>query len=141
VATGNAASAERLVNKVLARGGGLGEELGIDLRGDGPSAWFRLLCAAMLSGARIRSSIALAAARGLAEAGWTSPEALAASSWEERVRVLDEAGYARYDERTATALGRLAEELRQRYGGDLRRLRDEAGRQAPAERRLLNSLG
>ncbi|MBO0681559.1 MAG: hypothetical protein J2P45_00255 [Candidatus Dormibacteraeota bacterium] len=122
------------------RGTTIAEELGIDLRRDGPSAWFRLLCVAALLSARIDARIATAAARGLAGAGWTTAGKLAGSSWEERVRVLHEAGYTRYQERTATMLGAMAEQVQERYRGDLRRLRDEARRDPGAERRLLKQL-
>lgn len=112
------------------------EELGID-PGGGPSALFRLLCAAILFSARIRADVAVAAARALADQGWTTAEKLAGSTWEQRARVLNEAGYARYDERTATMLGDTAEHLLDRYRGDLRKLRDEAERDPGKERRLL----
>ena len=101
---------------------------------------FRLLCAAMLMSARIASPIAVEAARNLARQGWRSPRKLAESTWEQRVRALNEAGYARYQERTATMLGDLTEHVLERYRGDLRRLRDEAGRDPRAERRLLKEF-
>jgi hypothetical protein len=43
------------------------------------------------------------------------------------VQVLNRHGYARYDERTASMLGDACELLLERYRGDLRRLRAEAG--------------
>ena len=51
--------------------------------------------------------------------------------------MLNEAGYARYEARTATMLGDTAQLALEEYGGDLRRLRDAAGRDPAAERRLL----
>ena len=51
--------------------------------------------------------------------------------------MLNEAGYARYDERTATMLGETAELVGERYRGDLRRLRSEADRDPARERELL----
>ncbi|CAN5899072.1 hypothetical protein BH23ACT2_BH23ACT2_05670 [soil metagenome] len=59
------------------------------------------------------------------------------STWEERVRVLNQAGYARYDESTARTLGDTATLLLDRWDGDLRRLREEARRDPGVERRLL----
>jgi hypothetical protein len=56
------------------------------------------------------------------------------------VRALNDAGYTRYQERTATMLGDLTEHLLERWKGDLRRLRDEAGRDEKAERRLLKEF-
>jgi endonuclease III len=116
------------------------EELRIDVAKGTPSALFRLLCAAMLLSARIDARIATEAARGLAKRGWRTPRKLAQSTWEQRVKALNEAGYARYQERTATMLGDLTEHLLNRYNGDLRRLRDEAGRDPKAERRLLKEF-
>ena len=113
------------------------EELGIDARKGTPSALFRLLCAATLYSARIDARIATEAARNLRGRGWTTAEKLAASTWNQRVEALNDAGYTRYQERTATMLGDLAEELVERYGGDLRKLRQEAERDPERERKLL----
>jgi hypothetical protein len=62
---------------------------------------------------------------------------MAAATWEQRTRTLNEAGYARYDESTSRMLGDTAELLVERYGGDLRRLREAAERDAGRERALL----
>ena len=116
------------------------EELGIDLGRQTPSNLFRLLVASILFSARIGAGQGVKAARALSKAGWRTAGKLAASSWEERVRVLNRNGYARYDERTATMLGDAAELLLDRYGGDLRRLREEAGRDPRRERQLLGQV-
>jgi len=102
------------------------EELGVRSL-DTPSGSFRLLVMALLMSARIRASIALDAARALFRRRWTTAPRMAEASWEERARVLNESGYARYDERTSTALGDTAQLLIDRYGGDLRRLRADRG--------------
>lgn len=112
------------------------EEVGIR-RLDTPSGLFRLLVLALLSSARISSSIALDAARALSRQGWRTARRMADAGWEDRAGVLNRAGYARYDERTSTMLHDTAELLLDRYGGDLRRLRDRAERRPEAERRLL----
>ena len=102
------------------------QDAGIDVA-DKPAALFRVLCASLLFSARISGDLATAASRALADAGWTTPQKLADSSWEQRAKVLNEAGYARYDERTARMLGEAVALLQERYGGDLRRLRKAAG--------------
>lgn len=112
-------------------------ELRIDVAKGTPSPLFRLLCYAMLASARISSQLAVRGTRALSDAGWTTAEKMASSSFRDRARRLNEAGYARYDERTAAMLGDTAELVLERWGGDLRRLRDEAGRDPAAERRLL----
>jgi endonuclease III len=130
-----------LVDALLDRHGRTyAEELRINVAKGTPSPLFRLLCAAMLMSARISASIATEAARGLARRGWRTSAKLAASSWDERVEALNRAGYTRYQERTATMLGELAELLEERYGGDLRRLRDAADRDPEGERRLLKQF-
>ncbi len=65
---------------------------------------------------------------------------MAASTWGQRVRALDEAGYVRYDERTATRLGEAAQLSLDLYGGDLRKLRLEARTRPDQERRLLKEF-
>jgi hypothetical protein len=85
--------------------------------------------------ARIGAGQAVKAAHALTEAGWTTADNLAATSWRERVRVLNRHGYARYDERTTSMLGDACELLLDRYRGDLRRLRTEAGQDPRQERR------
>lgn len=61
--------------------------------------------------ARIRSGIAVDATLALADHGWTTPAKLALASWAERAKVLNQSGYARYDERTSTMLAETAELL------------------------------
>ncbi len=65
---------------------------------------------------------------------------MARSSWQARVRVLNDAGYARFDEKTSTMLGDASNLLIERYGGDLRRLRQRAERKPAEERRLLEEI-
>lgn len=113
------------------------EEIGIDVGKNTPSPLFRLLCASLLFSARISAEIAVEAAKALARQGWTTADKLAASTWEERAKTLNEAGYARYDERTSAMLGDTTALVIDRWNGDLRRLRDEAERDPGRQRRLL----
>lgn len=115
-------------------------EIGVDPRRNTPSPLFRLLCAALLFSARISSSIAVAAAKALTARGWTTAEKLAASTWAERAKTLNQAGYARYDEQTSRWLGESADLALDHYGGDLRKLREQAGRDPARERRLLKEF-
>jgi len=134
-------SKKRVVGALLDRHGRTyAEELGIDLRKQTPSNLFQLLCASTLFSARIDASIATEAARNLKRRGWRTAEKMADSTWRERVAALNDAGYTRYQERTATMLGELAETTRERWGGDLRRLRDEAERDPGRERQLLKEV-
>jgi hypothetical protein len=116
------------------------DELGIRLDANDPATLFRLLCACLLFSTRISHTIAMKAARVLFARGWTTPQKLAASTWGQRVGALDEAGYVRYDERTSTMLGEMAQLLLDLYDGDLGTLREKAGRQPHRERELLKEF-
>ncbi|MBT2508373.1 endonuclease [Streptomyces sp. ISL-98] len=101
------------------------DEAGISLR-DTPQPLYQLLVLSHLLSARIRASVAVAAARALFDHGMRTPRKMADATWQQRVDALGEGGYRRYDERTATQLGDAAQLLLDEYGGDLRRLREEA---------------
>jgi endonuclease III len=98
---------------------------------------FRWFCAALLLSARIKAGLAMRAAASLAEHGLTTAQRMARASWDERTVILNRAGYARYDESTSRILGDTSAFLVREYGGDLRRLRETAGRDAQRERQLL----
>ena len=131
-------SRNRIVEALLERHGETyAAELGIALERNTPSLLYRWLCAATLLSARIGADIAMDAARALAEQGWTTAQKMADATWEQRTRTLNQAGYARYDESTSRMLGDTAEMLLDKYGGDLRKLRDAAERDPGRERALL----
>jgi endonuclease III len=132
---------QQIVKGLLARHGRtFAEELGIKLGKPGPSALFRLLCAATLLSARIGHKLAMRAAAALAQEGWTTARVMAKTTWQRRTRVLNKSGYARYDEKTSTMLGDTARRTLELYGGDLRKLREAAGRERQAERELLKEF-
>jgi endonuclease III len=110
------------------------ERLGIDLSKNTPAPLYRWLIASLLFSARISAAQAENAARALFDEGWRTPEKMAATTWEARVKVLNRSGYARYDESTARYIADTTQLLLDDYGGDLRRLR-AAARQDPAEER------
>ncbi|MDW3213772.1 MAG: hypothetical protein R8G01_07245 [Ilumatobacteraceae bacterium] len=132
---------EQVVEVLLSRHGRTyASQAGIRLDRNTPAPLFRLLVMSLLISARISSDIATDATRALADAGWTTPSSMLDSSWEQRTRVLNRAGYARYDESTSRYLERTTARLTDRYDGDLRRLRDEAGRDPSTEHRLLTEF-
>ncbi|MGC0328382.1 endonuclease III [Streptomyces sp. SAI-170] len=132
---------DKRVLKALLDGHGrtYAEEAGITLR-DTPQPLYRLLVLALLLSARIRASVAVAAARELYAAGLRDPRRMAAADWQQRVDALGRGGYRRYDERTATQLGDGAELLSERYKGDLRRLHEAAEGDTGELRRLLQEV-
>jgi endonuclease III len=130
----------RLVRAVLDRyGQTFADQAGIRLA-DKPGPLYQLLVLATLLSARITAGVAEAAARELFRAGYRTPGAMAQASWQQRVDALGRGHYRRYDERTATMLGDSARLCLDRWHGDLRRLRAEAGGQTGRIRALLTEF-
>lgn len=71
---------------------------------------------AMLTSARISHELAYKSVKFLIEAGYHDIHTLKQSSWQERTEVLTRGGYTRYREKTATALGELADYILGQYG-------------------------
>ncbi|MEU9829567.1 hypothetical protein [Micromonospora chersina] len=115
------------------------EEAGITIA-DRPGPLYQLLVLTTLLSTRIRACVAVAAARELFAAGWRTPQAMDAASWQERVDALGRGHYRRYDERTATMLGTGARLCLDRWHGDLRRMHKEAGGDRSVLRRLLTEF-
>ena len=125
---------------VLARyGTTFAEDAGIRLA-DEPAPLFQLLVLAELLSARIGAGIAVATATELHAAGWTTPQKLRDASRPRVVGALGRGGYRRYDERTATQLRELAALVLDRYGGDLRRLAEQADGDAGRAAELLQEV-
>ncbi len=111
------------------------DEAGIRLK-DTPAPLFQLVCLTQLFSAPIGAQVAVATMRELLAEGWTTPEHLLGSTWQQRVDALGRGGYRRYDESTATYLAEAAELVRDRWRGDLRRLHEEAEDEGEVRRRL-----
>lgn len=116
------------------------DELNIHVERNTPSEWFKLLIFALLASTRISKNLSIRAAREVFREGWTTPKRMAAATWQQRVDVLDRAGYARYDESTSRYLDQTAHLLLDRYNGDLRQLREAAERHPDRERELLKEF-
>ncbi|MEQ8404218.1 MAG: hypothetical protein RKE49_03910 [Oceanicaulis sp.] len=116
------------------------DELSIDIGSGQPAALFQWLVASNLYSTRIGAKLATAGAKALFDAGLTTASKLCDAGWERRVKLLNGAGYARMDERYSAILGDMARQVLERYDGDLRSLRDDAGRQVGAESDALTDL-
>ena len=81
-----------------------------------PQTILALVYLAMLTSARISHVLAYESVKCLLDAGYHDLEKLKKSTWQERTEVLTKGGYTRYREKTATALGELAEFVEKRYG-------------------------
>ncbi|MEV4876397.1 endonuclease [Streptomyces cyaneofuscatus] len=124
--SGTKPSARRIVDALVEEcGRTYAEEAGIRLK-DTPQPLYQLLVLSLLLSARIRASVAVAAARALFDHGMRSPRRMVDATWQQRVDALGEGHYRRYDERTATQLGEGAQLVLDTWRGDLRRLRAEA---------------
>jgi endonuclease III len=116
-----------VVRELLARHGRpFWAEAGIRLRRNTPAPLFQLLVLCLMSSARISAGIAMRGTTALFEHGLRTPATMLDSTWERRTRILNRAGYARYDESTSRYLAATAELLRERWHGDLRGLRASA---------------
>ncbi|MEU9118048.1 endonuclease [Streptomyces sp. NPDC048483] len=115
------------------------EQCGIRVRNT-PQPLYQVLVLADLLSTRIRASVAVASARTLFDAGMSTPRRMLDATWQQRVDALGEGGYRRYDESTATRLGEGAALLLDKYGGDLRRMRQAADGEAGELRRALQEL-
>jgi endonuclease III len=118
---------DEVTHAVLARfGATYAAEADIALA-DEPRPLFQLLVLAQLLSARIGSGVAVATARELFAAGWTTPARMRDAGRGAVVAALGRGGYRRYDERTATQLREMSTLVLDRYAGDLRGLAAAAG--------------
>ena len=115
------------------------EQAGFTLR-DKPSALFQLLVLSILLAKPISAEIAAAAAGELRRIGVRSASGTLRTGWQDRVDALGRAHYRRYDESTATRLEQAARTVLDRWGGDLRRLAAESGRDPTSAARLLTGI-
>ncbi len=135
------ADTHKTIAAVLDRHGELfSAEIGADLSKNTPAPLFQWLLGCILMSARIQTGNALRGTKALIDAGWTTAENLKDSSWKQRVKVLNENGHARSDEKTASLLDEVADHAMQRWEGDLRKLREEADGDASRAETLLQEF-
>ena len=117
------------------------QDLGLDKPNEAtPETILALVLHAMLTSARISHQLAYKSVKAVVEAGYHKLETLKKSTWEERTVVLTEGGYTRYREKTATALGELAEFVEREYKGDLNNLLKRANSSPAKTRKLLQEI-
>lgn len=115
------------------------QQAGIRLA-DRPGPLYQLLVLSVLLSTRIRADIAVGAARELFAAGFDTARDMRQADWQDVVDALGRGHYVRYDESTATALNEGAGVILDRYRGDLRRMREQAGGDVAALERLLQQV-
>lgn len=133
------ARSDRIQRLLEVAGTTYAQQAGIRLA-DRPAPLYQLLVLASLLSTRISAAIALAAARELRTAGYTTAQRMRAATWQQRVDALGRGHYRRYDESTATRLGQGADLLIERYRGDLRRLADASGQDTGKAGALLGEV-
>jgi endonuclease III len=115
------------------------EDAGITLK-DTPKPLFQLLVLCMLASKPIDADIAVKAARELFGAGLRTPDAVRDADRKTMIDAFGRAGYARYDESSATRLTELAQRVHDEYGDDLRKLADAAERDVKQTSTLLQEF-
>ena len=112
-------------------------DLNIHLGKGDEQALFKWLIASFLMGKRIRSGIAADAYKVIVDKHQRdTPRKLAGCTHRELVKMLDEGGYARYDESTAARLLKLSKKLNEEYGGKILNLRKASEDRVDFEKRL-----
>jgi endonuclease III len=129
-------TARRLIDRA---GTTYAEEAGITLK-DTPMPLFQLLALCMLASKPIDAGIAVAAARELFHSGLRTPDDVIDAERHTMIEAFGRAGYARYDESSATRMVDIAEAVRADYGGDLRRLADAADGDVQVAAKLLQGF-
>ncbi|MGQ9408380.1 endonuclease [Mycolicibacterium gilvum] len=112
------------------------EEAGITLA-NRPMPLFELLVLCMLASKPIDATVATRAAREIFGAKLRTPGAVLDATRPTMIRAFGRAGYARYDESSATRLVDIAAAVRDDYGADLRGLADRAEQDVAKAKRLL----
>ena len=107
---------------------------------DTPSPLYQLSVLAILLAKPISADLAVAGAAELRRAGGRTPRGMLALTWQQRVDALSRAHYRRLDESSATRLEQAANAVLERWGGDLRRLGEESGRDVARAGRLLTEI-
>jgi hypothetical protein len=134
------AATGRARNLVTGLGGRFSLELGIDLDSEAEEIE-RWTLAATLLGNPIATPVAMHTFRVLEKAGVRTIPDAGGREQEELVALLDEGGYARYDESTAAGLLSLAEDIANRFDGRLATLGEKITESAALERVLLTLPG
>ena len=114
-------------------------EAGITLK-DTPMPLFELLVLCMLASKPIDAGVAVAAAREVFHVGLRTPEAVRDADRKTMIDAFGRAGYARYDESSATRLTEMAHTVGDEYGDDLRKLADAADGNAATAAKLLQQF-
>lgn len=115
------------------------EQAGITLH-DTPMPLFEVLVLCMLASKPIDANIATKAATELFREKLRTPDAVLAAERRTVIDAFGRAGYARYDESSATRLTQIATAVKEDYHGDLRGLAERADGDIAAAKALLEEF-
>ncbi|KAA9006056.1 HhH-GDP family DNA glycosylase [Histidinibacterium aquaticum] len=133
---------KQIVDALIAEQGKLySEEMGANIARDTPQELFHWLIGSIMLSARIGSELAVQGCAALRDADLHKIDRILEADRTEIVRCLNENGYARYDESTADYIIDTARMVRDAYGDDLRRMREENPRQAVQKAKGLGPTG
>jgi hypothetical protein len=110
--------------------------LGIDLR-RGDEAYVKWFLASILYAKPIREESATKTFKAFESHGLADARSIVDAGWDLLVKVLDEGGYARYDNSTANSLLAIFGDLLEEYGGSLQQLYEASRDSEDLERRLI----
>ncbi|PQA87106.1 hypothetical protein [Hyphococcus luteus] len=116
------------------------EAMGAKIEKNTPQELFHWLLGAILLSARISSENAVKAGKGLRKENLYKIRDILDTPRDERIKTLNENGYARFDNIGADEIYAAAELVDEKYNGDLRRLREEADGDDARARRLLSEV-
>lgn len=117
------------------------EEIGAHIARDTPQELFHWLIGAIMLSARISAGNAVQGCKALRDHDFHKIDVILDRDDRDLVKILNENGYARYDESTARYLRDTAEWARDTWDGDLRKLRDSAGNADDVLRKLQEAKG
>ncbi len=115
------------------------EQAGIRID-DKPMPLFELLVLCMLASKPIDADVAMRAAREIFTEKLRTPDAVLDAERRSMIDAFGRAGYARYDESSATRLTDMATAVRENYQGDLRNLAAHSEHDPAAAKRLLEEF-
>ncbi|TRW82414.1 endonuclease [Mycolicibacterium sp. 018/SC-01/001] len=107
---------------------------------DKPMPLFELLVLCMLASKPIEANIATRAAAELFSEKLRTPDAVLSATRRTVIDAFGRAGYARYDESSATRLTQIATAVKENYHGDLRGLAERAAGDVAAATDLLEEF-
>jgi len=92
------------------------KDLGIDVASKAEAELFKWFLACLLFGKPIQQEVAKRTYDEFEKVGLTHPDAILQAGWDHLVEILDSGHYVRFDYSTATKLGEVCQQLKERYG-------------------------